>query len=114
MDWQPHGNSIDISVYVVVKTRKTHDRWEFVEVLSGQGDWSDLVHDLYVDFEQFKQDISTAGSTKNKYQVIDRIADKLSKQDQPYEFKLPDGTDEWYYALCKPVRFKLNHEGKLT
>ena len=110
MEWMKQSDHLNIHTYTVVMTRKKSGRWEYYESASGLGDWAELVYVLYEDYGQFKEDVELA---KNKHDALDSLAEKLAKHDQPYEFKLSDGTDNWYYAYSKPVVYRVDHEGKI-
>lgn len=110
MEWKKQEDRLEVTTWCIVQTRKKDGRWDYREVEAGFGDWSELVYVLYEDYMQFGTDVETG---KNKHTVLDEIAKRLEKQDQPYEFKLPDKTDNWYYAYSKPAIYRVDHEGKL-
>jgi len=109
-EWQGREKHVEIECWAIVQTLQKHGRWTFREVLTGSGGWDELVYELCMNWNQFVDELEVA---KNRYKKIDQIADRLAKTGGPYEFKMPDGTDAWYYAYSKPAIFRINHEGKL-
>ena len=110
-EWMPQDSHLELMVWAIVQTIKKNGRWVYREVSSGMGDWDELVHELYKEWGQFGDEMAVA---KNKYRKMEQIAEKLAKRDEAYTFMMPDGTDGWYYAYCKPAVFRINHEGELT
>lgn len=111
--WKKQDEPIEVDCYAIVQVKKEDGRWKYREVVTSQGSWFDLVFELWSNYKIFDDEITLTKSSSEKYNKMDEIGDRLSKLDRPYEFKLPDGTDWWYYAYCKPVSFRVDHEGKL-
>jgi len=113
-DWKKQDEDLWVPTYVIVKTRYKDGRWEYKEVEAGSGDWSDLVFILWENYGQFKDQLSdTFKSLKAMHERMDDIALGLAAKNRPYEFKLADETDEWFYAWSKSAIYKVDHEGKL-
>lgn len=109
LEWNPHEVHLNLMSWSIVQTIKKHGKWFWREVSSGEGGWDELVFELATSFGQFKDELMV----KNRHRKMETIAARLEGQNQPYEFMMPDGTDGWYYAYCKPAVFRIDHEGKL-
>jgi hypothetical protein len=110
--WKKQGEHLDVPTYAIVKVRKKEGRWEYQEIESGSGDWADLVFILWENYEQFRDQIVGFSSVKDLHEKLDSLADHVSAKGT-YEFTLPDKTDDWYYATCRPAVYRIDHEGKL-
>jgi hypothetical protein len=112
-EWVSFNKSLSINVCVIVKRRSgKYDKWEYTEVSRFVGDWNDLVEELNTTYGIFSRDVEFLPRAA-RHDRLDGIADELAKKDMPYEFMLPDGTDEWYVAYCKPITFRVDSYGGL-
>ena len=102
----------EISVCGIFKRHQGSDReWEFEQLTSFVGDWSDLASELHTTYGQFKDELECLSRPK-KYQQLDSIAKRL-KRSGVYEFKLRDYTDDWYVAVVKPLHFRIDYDGTI-
>jgi hypothetical protein len=113
-EWIPFNKGIEVNVCVIIKRRKgSIAKWELTEVESWKGDWSDLVWALYEDYGIFRDRTDYLPTKVARYEKLDQIAAELADQNVPYEFVMPDFTDDWYIAYVKPVRFRMDPDGSL-
>jgi hypothetical protein len=113
-DWIPFNKGIEIYNYIIVKRRKGEfTKWDILEVESMKGDWHDLVYSLYQTFGQFKDRVANLPNRAAVHNKLDLIADEYAHKNVPYEFMLPDKTDDWYIAYVKPVKFGMDPDGSL-
>ena len=111
-DWTNADLALEINTFVVAKKRINQDRrWEYQLVKKGSGGWARLVTVLHRDYKQFDDQIVHLGSEQQRTKKLTTIAKSLAKRDQTYEFKLPDGTDDWYVAYSKPARYRVDASG---
>lgn len=108
-EWVSALEKIETAVCCILKYRVGEEkRLEYQVVLTFEGDWEDLVFELNTQFGQFKE-LDELPRDQRKARRIE-IANSLENKGKSYDFKLPDGTDEWYTAYCKPINFQLDIE----
>jgi hypothetical protein len=113
-DWVSFNKPVEINVWVIIKRRRgKYDKWEYTEINRSLGDWHDLVYELFSCWQQFQDEVAHLSKRSAKHERLDLIAERLSKADMPHEFVLPDGTDDWYVAYCKPAIFRIDSDGGL-
>jgi hypothetical protein len=113
-EWTSADRAIHVSVCVIIKRRKAkHGRWEYQLINSFEGEWNDLVYELLTEYNQFKDEVDHLPSKSARHDKLDAIATHLEKSNVPYEFMLPDKTDDWYVAYVKPAIFRIDAEGLL-
>lgn len=116
-EWKAFDVPIKVPIYTIVKVRnnKEQKKWEYTELETGIGDWEDLVVILWGAYDQFSDQVSDIESTKNRYNTLERISKTLERGDEPYDFTMPDGTDDWYHAYVRIVDvFYMDHsEGNI-
>jgi hypothetical protein len=102
-----------VNVCIIVKTHRVDTkRIEFIVEDQFLGDWEDLVFTLYDQYGIFADELDHL-ERKQRNDQISKIANRISTHDRPYEFKLQDGSDDWYLAYCKQVPFRLDPDGNL-
>ena len=113
-EWIPFNKGVEVNNYIIVKRRKgQHTKWDLLEMESMKGDWNDLIFVLYEVYGQFKDRVAHLSSKTAIYNKLDEVAAEYAAKGVPYEFVLPDGTDDWYLALVKPVIFRMDPDGTL-
>lgn len=113
-EWIPFNKGIEICNYVIIKRRKGEStKWDLLEIESMKGDWHDLIYVLHTTFGQFKDQIAHLPNRAAKHDKLDSIAEEYARKNTPYEFVLPDRTDDWYIAYVKPVIFRMDPDGSL-
>jgi hypothetical protein len=111
-EWTSSDLALEINTYVVAKRRLNQDkRWEYVPMKKGAGGWARLVMFLFREYKQFHDQVAHFSSDKQRETKLKTIARVLEKKNQTYEFKLPDGTDDWYVAFSKPARYRVDASG---
>lgn len=112
-DWVSYNHPLEINVCVIIKRRSgKYDKWEYTEISRFIGEWNDLVEELNNVYGIFSRDVEFLPRAA-RHEKLDAIAAELAKKDLPYEFVLPDRTDDWYVAYCKPVIFRIDSDGGL-
>jgi len=112
--WTTFDKALEVNVCVIVKRRLGKGkRYEYQEVCMFRGDWNDLVHELYITYNQFVDQVEHLSKKQAIYERLDMIASELERRNSSYEFVLPDFTDEWFVAYCKPAVFRIDGEGNL-
>lgn len=102
-----------VNVCVIIKTHRVDKkRMEFMIVDQFLGDWEDLVFTMYDEYGVFVDELEHLTRTQRN-DHISKIASRISTHEKPYEFKLPDGSDDWYVAYCKPLSFRVDPDGTL-
>jgi hypothetical protein len=95
-EWIPFNKGIEVSNYIIIKRRKgVQTKWDILEIESMKGDWSDLVFSLYKTYGQFQDRVAHLSSKSAIYDKLDAIAAEYESKGTPYEFVLPDRTDDW-------------------
>jgi hypothetical protein len=113
-EWVPFNKGIEVNNYIIVKRRKGEfTKWDILEVESMKGDWNDLIYILFTTYGQFKDLVSHLPNRAAKHDKLDAIANEYAKKNVPYEFMLPDRTDDWYLAYVKPVIYRMDPDGSL-
>jgi len=112
--WVPFTKGVEVNVCLIIKRRKGQTtKWDIQEIESFKGDWHDLVFTLYSDYGQFIDEVAHLSKDVAKHNKLDQIAEKYIELDIPYEFVLPDRTDDWYVSFVKPVVFRMDPDGLL-
>ena len=62
----------------------------------------------------FLPSYATMQDLKRKNREYAQKIAELEAKNQSYQFKLADGTDEWYVAFVKPVRIRLGTNGEVS
>jgi hypothetical protein len=113
-DWIPFNKGIEVNNYIIIKRRKGEfTKWDILEVESMKGDWHDLIYVLYMTYGQFKDQLDHLPNRAARYDKLDSIAVEYESKNTPYEFMLPDRTDDWYIAYVKPVIYRMDPDGSL-
>ena len=95
-EWIPFTKGVEVNNYIIVKRRKgQHTKWDLLEIESMKGDWNDLIFVLYEVYGQFQDRVAHLSSKSAIYNKLDEIAAEYKAKCVPYEFVLPDGTDDW-------------------